>query len=177
MSTRTEISLAEGYRPGVIGRIAQMHALYYARKWSFGAVFEAKIARDCARFIDRYDPDADLLLLALNGEAIAGSIIVELNDSASGGPALDDIAGSDPGAHIRWFILEDAIRGTGVGRQMMQRAIDHIDRLAGGKAWLMTFAGLDAARRLYEDFGFRLARERPDSTWGDPVHEQLFLRG
>ena len=167
---RTDIRLAAGYRPGVIGRIAEMHAVYYAREWSFGAFLEAKIARDCAAFIDRYDPDTDLLLLALNGEAIAGSIIVDLNDPASDGD------GGDRGGHIRWFIVDDAIRGTGIGRKMMQRAVDHIDRFAAGKAWLTTFAGLDAAHSLYENFGFRLAQERQDRTWGDPVHEQLYLR-
>lgn len=169
---RTEIRLVEGYIPGVIGRIAQMHAVYYAREWGLGAFFEAKIARDCASFVGRYDPDTDLLLLALSNEAIAGSIIVDLND-----PASNDVDGSYRGAHIRWFIVDDAVRGTGIGRNMMQRAIDHIDGFAADKAWLTTFAGLDAARRLYEDFGFRLARERQDNTWGDPVHEQLYLRG
>jgi len=172
LSVKTEIRLTEGYRPGTIGRIAQMHAVYYAREWGLGAFLEAKIAREAAGFIGRYDPDTDLLLLALNGEVIAGSIIVDLND-----PTSKDVEDGDCGAHIRWFIVDDSIRGTGMGRKMMQRAVDHIDGFAAGKAWLTTFAGLDAARRLYEDFGFRLARERQDHTWGDPVHEQLYLRG
>ena len=129
MSIRTEIDLTEGYRPGVIGRIAQMHAVYYAREWDLGAFLEAKIARDCAGFIDRYDSGADLLLLALNGEAVAGSIIVDLND-----PTSKDVEGGDRGAHIRWFIVDDSIRGAGIGRKMMQRAVDHIDNFAAGKA-------------------------------------------
>ena len=169
---RTDVQLAEGYRPGTIGRIAEMHAVYYAREWDLGAFLEAKIAGEAAGFIDRYDPDTDLLLLALCGDVIAGSIIVDLND-----PASKDVADGDYAAHIRWFIVDDSIRGAGIGRKMMQRAVDHIDRFAGGMAWLTTFAGLDAARRLYEDFGFRLADERQDKTWGDPVHEQLYLRG
>ena len=116
MSIRTEIDLAEGYRPGVIGRIAQMHAVYYAREWGLGAFLEAKIARDCADFIDRYDPDTDLLLLALNGEAIAGSIIVDLNDPASG-----DDDGGDRGAHIRcqWQSLADNIRRARCGARAL----------------------------------------------------------
>jgi ribosomal protein S18 acetylase RimI-like enzyme len=169
---RTKIRLAEGYLPGAIGRIAEMHAVYYAREWGFGAFLEAKIAGEAAGFIDRYDPVTDLLLLALSGEVIVGSIIVDLND-----PASNNVDGGDRGAHIRWFILDDTVRGAGMGRQMMQRAVDHIDRFAAGRAWLTTFSGLDAARRLYEDFGFRLARESQDDTWGDPVHEQLYPRG
>jgi len=168
----SDTCLAEGYRPGTIGRIAEMHAIYYAREWGLGAFLEAKIAAEAAGFVSRYDPDTDLLLLALSGQAIAGSIVVDLND-----PASKAVEGNDRGAHIRWFIVDDSIRGTGIGRKMMQRAVDHIDRFAGGKAWLTTFAGLDAARALYEDFSFRLAREQRDETWGDPVHEQLYLRG
>jgi hypothetical protein len=122
LSVTTEIDFAEGYRPGVIGRIAQMHAVYYAREWGFGAFLEAKIAGEAASFMERYDPATDLLLLAMSGDAIAGSIIVDLNDTAS-----KDVEGSDRGAH--------------------------------------------------EDFGFRLAQQRQDNTWGDPVHEQLYLRG
>ncbi len=169
---KTDIRFSEGYRPGAIGRIAEMHALYYTRQWGFSALLEVQIARDCADFVKRYDADTDLLLLALNGDIIAGSIIVDLND-----PASRHVADGDYGARIRWFIVDDSIRGAGVGRKMMQRAVDHIDDFAGGRAWLTTFAGLHAARRLYEDFGFRLADERPDNTCGDPVHEQLFLRG
>ena len=37
-----------------------------------------------------------------------------------------------------------------------------------------TFAGLDAARHLYEKFGFTLTTEREDSQWGEPVLEQKF---
>ena len=39
---------------------------------------------------------------------------------------------------------------------------------------LWTFAGLDAARRLYERAGFRLAEERRGTQWGIEVTEQRF---
>ena len=35
----------KGYVPGAIGRVAEMHALYYHREWDFGMFFEAKVAR------------------------------------------------------------------------------------------------------------------------------------
>jgi hypothetical protein len=37
---------------------------------------------------------------------------------------------------------------------------------------LGTFSGLDAARHLYEDFGFRKTLERPSTQWGPEVLEQ-----
>jgi RimJ/RimL family protein N-acetyltransferase len=37
---------------------------------------------------------------------------------------------------------------------------------------LGTFAGLEAARHLYEDFGFRRTLERRSTEWGPEVLEQ-----
>jgi RimJ/RimL family protein N-acetyltransferase len=39
---------------------------------------------------------------------------------------------------------------------------------------LTTFAGLDAARALYERLGFRLVAEADGETWGTKVREQRF---
>ena len=44
------------------------------------------------------------------------------------------------------------------------------------RVYLTTFAGLDAARALYERHGFRLVEEGEDTTWGVKVTEQLFER-
>jgi hypothetical protein len=41
--------------------------------------------------------------------------------------------------------------------------------------YLWTFAGLDAARHLYEKFGFRLAQEQIGEQWGAKVNEQKFV--
>ncbi len=37
--------------PGAIGRIAEMHATYYHKNWSFGIFFEAKIDTELASFL------------------------------------------------------------------------------------------------------------------------------
>jgi hypothetical protein len=42
--------------------------------------------------------------------------------------------------------------------------------------WLTTFAGLDAARALYERYGFALADESDADQWQGGVREQLFKR-
>jgi hypothetical protein len=40
--------------------------------------------------------------------------------------------------------------------------------------YLNTFAGLDAARALYEQAGFRLVQEVEAQTWGRVMREQRF---
>ena len=39
-----------------------------------------------------------------------------------------------------------------------------------------TFRGLDAARKLYEAYGFALAEEWPGRQWGKQMFEQRFVR-
>ena len=97
---------------------------------------------------------------------IAASLIMDLNDTVSG----------DRGAHLRWFIAADRCRGTGIGRKLMERAMDHANARSSGKVWLTTFAGLDSARHLYEQFGFTLTHQAKGDAWGTPVEEQEFRR-
>lgn len=44
------VEIVEGYRPGLIARITQMHALYYARTSGFGQPFESVVAEGLASF-------------------------------------------------------------------------------------------------------------------------------
>ncbi|MEW5722003.1 MAG: GNAT family N-acetyltransferase [Thermodesulfobacteriota bacterium] len=150
-----------GYAPGTIGRITELHGTYYARHWQMGLFFEAKVAAELAELLGRLDPAGDLFLAARDGERIIGSI------------ALDGGRDAD-GARLRFFIVDPAYQGRGVGRELMRRAMDFCRRAGHGRVYLWTFAGLDAARRLYEEFGFVLVREHPDDQWGLTLSEQMF---
>src|SRR5690349_16129261 len=78
-------------------------------------------------------------------------------------------------AHLRWFIIDDALRGSGMGRQLMERATAFVDAHYD-ETYLWTFKSLDAARHLYESFGFVLSDEAEGSQWGATVIEQRFTR-
>jgi hypothetical protein len=52
--------------------------------------------------------------------------------------------------------------------------MDHLRRHDFASCYLTTFAGLDAARRLYEQAGFTLTHEEEADSWGTKVREQLF---
>lgn len=159
----TELTLHRGPCPGLIGEIAATHGRYYAREWGFGAVFEAKVAWDCAEFMLRAGED-DLILSASAGDRFAGSLILDTHDPEA--PGL---------SHLRWFIVTDAAGGRGLGRRLMGEAMTWLDTQDLG-CFLTTFAGLDVARRLYEAHGFHLTHEDTGETWGSPVTEQRFDR-
>jgi GNAT superfamily N-acetyltransferase len=154
-----------GYRPGCIGRIAEMHATYYARTIGFGVAFEAKVATELSQFCLRYAEGRDGLWLATDGDAIHGSI------------AIDGSQCEEPGAHLRWFITSDESRGKGMGSLLLTTALAFCQSRSYRKVYLWTFDELHAARHLYEKHGFRLARTQRGSQWGKEVNEQLFILG
>lgn len=157
------ITITEGYTPGCIGRIAQLHANYYSASNGFGVEFEARVARELAQFCQSYKQGRDGIWLARDLE-IEGSV------------ALDGSYAHGKGAHLRWFISSDALRGQGVGKRLLARALEFSDKCGYGTVHLSTFAGLDAARHLYESHGFKLVHESPGSQWGAVVLEQRFER-
>jgi GNAT superfamily N-acetyltransferase len=75
---------------------------------------------------------------------------------------------------LRWFILEPALHGQGTGGCLLDEAVGFCRRCGHRSVSLWTFSGLDAARRLYERSGFRLAEERRGAQWGVEVTEQRF---
>lgn len=155
-----------GWCPGLIGSVAALHSRYYARHWDFGVYFETKVAREMAEFFDRYDSERDLTLSLFDGPDLSGTITIDAGEP--------DFA--ERGAHLRWFITADSTRGSGLGRRLMAAAMDHVDARNYAQVYLTTFAGLEAARHLYESFGFDLVRENTAETWGREVSEQLFVR-
>lgn len=163
------IRIEAGLRPGCIGRITALHAHYYAAQAGFGVAFEARVARELAAFCVDFDPRRDGLWLVLrefdDGTRIEGSV------------ALDGAKAAQDGAHLRWFIVGDALRGQGMGRRLLAEAIGFAEARGYARIHLNTFAGLDAARHLYESAGFRLVHEAVGRQWSTAVTEQRFERG
>lgn len=154
--------IVSGYLPGAIGRIVELHGAYYAAHWGFGAFFEARMARELADFVGRFDERRDGLWTASVAGRIEGSI------------AIDGSRAADGGAHLRWFILDGSQRGRGTGRRLLREAVAFCGSRGHQRVTLWTFSGLDAARGLYEQAGFDLVEERRGAQWGVEVAEQRF---
>ncbi|PTT88229.1 GNAT family N-acetyltransferase [Pelomonas sp. HMWF004] len=157
-------TITEGYAPGCIGRIAQLHADYYSVANGFGVAFEVKVARELAEFCQNYKHGRDGIWLVHRNGNIEGSVVI------------DGTKAGTQGAHLRWFITNDAIRGQGMGAQLLAKAMEFVQACGYQKTFLWTFSGLDAARHLYESHEFRLVHESPGSQWGSLVTEQRFER-
>ncbi|WP_191488804.1 helix-turn-helix domain-containing GNAT family N-acetyltransferase [Pseudomonas sp. FEN] len=158
------ITVSSGYRPGLVGRVTEMHAAFYSRHANFGQFFESQVAMGLADFAGRLEPPCNRVWVATHDERIVGSIVIDGEDLGNNQ------------AHLRWFILDDGCRGRGVGRQLLSEALCFCDQFGFAAIQLWTFKGLDAARRLYEAFGFELTSEATGQQWGTSVTEQQFTR-
>jgi len=157
-----EFELVTGYLPGVIGRISELHSLYYFEHWGFEEYFEIKVATEISEFVSKYNEANDRIFsIVVNGK-IEGSI------------SIDGSSERDKTAHLRWFIVSDKLRGKGAGNYLMKQAMTFCEQKEYCNVYLWTFQGLGSARHLYEKYGFTLTKESTGKQWGKKVIEQRF---
>jgi GNAT superfamily N-acetyltransferase len=159
---KPDIEIVRGYFPGAIGRVAELNGTYYHKHWGFGLIFEAMCATDLSEFLTRYDENRDGFWTAWLDGRIEGHL------------TIDGIHSENQGAHIRYFIVSDALHGKGIGNKLIKTATDFCRDKGHKRVYLWTFEGLWAARHLYEKTGFRLVEQRRGSQWGVEVNEQRF---
>lgn len=159
----TNNELIRGYVPGALGRIVELHGNYYSQHWDFGFYFESRVAKGFAEFLERYDELRDGIWLATLNGTVEGSIVIDGHHAET------------EGAHLRWFIVSDALRGTGMGNKLLTTAIEYCRQREYTSVYLHTFEGLDAAKHLYEKSGFQLIEQSTGTQWGTEVNEQKFL--
>lgn len=159
MSLRIET----GYIPGTIGRIAELSVISMAQ-FGFATAFEARVARDAAAFCERQPSPRCGLWRAMDGGRIMGTLAMDGEDLGDGL------------CHLRWFMLDAACHGQGIGTALLHKACAFADAGGFAETHLWTIRGLDAAAVLYERAGFTLAEEWQGDQWGMTVAERRYVR-
>lgn len=159
-------TILSGYVAGALGRIVELHGTYYAQYWDLGLYFEAKVATELAAFLSRFDASHD------------GAWFAQVDDKIVGGIFIDGSRSENEGARLRWFIIDPDYHGQGLGKRLMDRAMEFCHSQGFKRVYLTTFAGLNTARHLYEKHGFQLCGEEDGShlTGNAALIEQVFER-
>jgi len=148
------------HRPGDMGWVIQRHGALYAREYGWGEEFEALVADIVAKFIRHYDRRRERCWIAqLDGENVGSVFCVKKSEAV---------------ARLRLLLVEPRARGLGIGKRLVQECV-RFARTAGYRTLtLWTNDVLRAARRIYEQTGFRLVYEEPHHSFGHDLVAQTW---
>lgn len=137
------------YGPGDAGYIAHLHGTLYGNTHQFSHDFEFYVVKGLAEFMA--DPSGGQLWIAEVNGVVAGSIAI-----AKAG---------DHTAQLRWFIMDEEFQGLGIGKILMETAIDFCREQGYQHVFLWTVNILEAARYLYSKYGFKLIEQKMNTDW------------
>ncbi len=154
-----EITIRTTLQPGDIGYVIYMHGHLYHKEYNFGISFEAYVASGLAEFYQQYDAERDRVWVCEHNGKIVGFLLLMHREKA---------------AQLRYFILEPAYRGIGLGNKLMGLYMQHLKKIGFESSYLWTTNGLPASAHLYTKYGFRLTQEKESTAFGKSLKEQRY---
>ena len=157
--TLDDITIRTKLKPGDIGYVIYLHGYLYKMEYDYGVEFETYVAAGLAEFYNQYDPQKDRVWICEHENKIVGFLLLMHRGEA---------------AQLRYFILESAYRGIGLGNKLMKLYMDFLKEKNYKSSYLLTTDELPASAHLYKKFGFKLTEEKPSKAFGKPVIQQRY---
>ena len=155
-----DITIRTELRPGDIGYVTYLHGHLYKEEYDYGIAFEAYVALGLYEFYRQYDPVKDKVWMAEHGGRIVGFLLLMHREGNV--------------AQLRYFILEPAYRGIGLGKRLMELFVSHLQEVGYEGAYLWTTHELGVAASLYTRHGFVLVEEKESDAFGKRLYEQKY---
>jgi GNAT superfamily N-acetyltransferase len=155
-----EIRIRTDLRPGDIGYVTFMHGLVYKQEYDYNIDCEIYIARGFCEFYENYDPRRDCVWVAEHKDKVVGFLLLMHREGNA--------------AQLRYFILDPAYRGIGLGQKLTSLYMDSLRERGYKTSYLWTISELSAAAHIYKKMGFVLTEEKDSTVFGRPMKEQRY---
>lgn len=147
-SSQSEVFIRP-FQPGDVGYVAHLHGRLYDKTYQFGRMFEYYVMKGLTEFmIDT--AGGELWVAQVNGEIVGSIAITKYSETV---------------AQLRWFVLDENYHGMGIGKKLMETALDFCKDQNYQYVFLWTVSSLATARYLYRKYNFRLTEEKPNEEW------------
>jgi GNAT superfamily N-acetyltransferase len=148
-ATRNDVRIRHVLEPGDLGMVVHLHGVIYAREYGLDTTFEPYVAKPLAEFA--MQGTGRLWIAEKNGQVVGSVAMVDAGDHVG---------------QLRWFLLTPEARGTGLGRRLLDVALDYSRERGFSHIFLWSFADLADALRLYERAGFKITEKKTGIVWG-----------
>lgn len=156
------VVLRRADRPGDLGWVVQAHGEVYDQQFGWNTDFETLVARIVADYAENRDPAREAGWIAeVDGER-AGCIFC----MAAGELAV---------AKLRILLVTPGARGLGLGTRLVEECLRFAREAGYRQITLWTNDVLVAARKIYQDFGFRLVDEERHHSFGHDLNGQNWV--
>lgn len=149
--TEADITIRTDLRPGDLGRLIALHGVAYENEpGHYGLNFEALVARTVADFILDNEGRGRVWLAERGGALVGCTAMVDRGERGQ----------------LRWVLMAAEARGAGLGKKLINLAMDYAADQTWREVYLKTTPGLDASMTIYKKLGFETVSEEPGQPWG-----------
>ena len=142
-------------RPGDMGWVVQSHGAFYAREYGFDSSFEGLVAEIAAKFLASFDASRERCWIAdIDGTQVGSIFLVRHTDDV---------------AKLRLLLVEPAGRGQGLGHRLVGECVAFAKACGYRRITLWTQSILVAARKIYQEAGFKLVGTEPHRSFGQSL--------
>jgi ribosomal protein S18 acetylase RimI-like enzyme len=155
-----EIIIRTELKPGDLGYVIHRHGALYKQEYEYGIEFETYVAAGLCEFYKNYDPARDRIWISEYHSTIVGFLLLMHRPGNA--------------AQLRYFLIEPAYRGIGLGKKMLDMYMDFYSSCKYDSSYLWTTHEQDTAAFLYKRRGFILTEEKDSNAFGKPLKEQRY---
>ena len=145
-----DISIRHNLQVGDLGRIVALHGTVYDALPGYGLKFEAYVARTVAEYYLDAGGVGRIWMAERDG-SLVGCAAMVLRDGGLG--------------QLRWVLVDTSARGIGLGKDLVNRALDYARNNACSSVFLETTDSLPESQQLYEKLGFAVTSNEREELW------------